>query len=48
LIAAFSLDFRVAYTPVDHPAVTIVMALRDINFQVLILGNFRLVDVPPP
>jgi hypothetical protein len=48
LIAAFGLDFRVAYTPADHPADTIVVALRDIDFQVLILGNFRLVDVPPP
>ena len=27
LIAAFGLDFRVAYTPVDHPSVTIAMAL---------------------
>jgi hypothetical protein len=48
LIAAFGLDFRVAYTPADHHAVTIVLALRDIDFQVLILGIFRLVDVPPP
>ena len=48
LIAAFGLDFRVAHTPTDHHAVTIVVALRDIDFQVLILGNFRLVDVPPP
>jgi hypothetical protein len=24
------------------------VALRDIDFQVLILGIFRLVDVPPP
>jgi hypothetical protein len=48
LIAAFGLDFRVAYTPAAHPAVTIVVALRDIDFQVLILGNFRLVNVPPP
>jgi hypothetical protein len=24
------------------------VALRDINFQVLILGNFRLVEVPLP
>ncbi len=47
LIAVFGLDFRVAYTPVDHPAVTIVVALRDIDFQVLILGNFCLVNVPP-
>ena len=44
LIVAFGPDFRVAYTPVDHP----VVALRDIDFQVLILlENFRLVDVPP-
>ena len=48
LIAAFGLDFRVAYTPAAHPAVTIVVALRDIDFQVLILGIFCLVDVPPP
>ena len=48
LIAAFGPDFRVAYTPADYPAVTIVMALRDIDFQVRILGNFRLVDIPPP
>ena len=48
LIAAFGPDFRVAYTPADYPAVTIVMALRDIDFQVRILGNFCLVDVPPP
>ena len=47
LIAAFGPDFRVAYTPAVHPSVTIVVALRDFDFQVLILGNFRLVDVPP-
>jgi hypothetical protein len=47
LIAAFGLDCRVAYTPADHPAVTVVVALRDFDFQVLILGNFRLVNVPP-
>ena len=48
LIAAFGPDFWVAYTPVDHPEVTIVVALRDIDVQVRILGNFHLVDVPPP
>ena len=48
LIAAFGPDFWVAYTPADHPEVTIVVALRDIDVQVRILGNFRLVDVPPP
>jgi len=48
LIAAFGPDFRVAYTPADHPEVTVVVALRDIDVQVRILGNFRLVDVPPP
>ena len=48
LIAAFGLDFRVAYTPTAHPAVTIVVALRDIDFHVLILGNFRLVNVHLP
>ena len=48
LIAAFGPDFWVACTPADHPAVTIVVALRDIDFQVHILGNFRLVNVPPP
>ena len=48
LIAAFGPDFRVAYTPADHPEVTIVVALRDIDVQVRILGNFHLVDVPPP
>ena len=42
LIAAFGLDFRVAYTPAAVPEG------HDIDFQVLILGNFRLVDVPPP
>ena len=49
LIAAFGLDFRVAYTPADHPSVTIVMALRDIALQVLILGNFhpRFIMNPP-
>ena len=47
LIAAFGPVFRVAYTPAVHPAVTIVVALRDFDFQVLILGNFRLVDAPP-
>jgi len=41
LFAAFGLDFRVAYTPVDHPSVTIVVALRDIALKVLILGNFH-------
>jgi hypothetical protein len=40
LIAAFGLHFRVAYTPADHPSVTIVVALGYIDFQVLILGNF--------
>ena len=48
LIAVSGPDFRVAYTPTDHPAVTIIMALRDIDFQFLILGNFRLIDVPLP
>ena len=47
LIAAFGPDFRVAYTPAVLPAVTIVVAIRDFDFQVLILGNFRLVDTPP-
>jgi hypothetical protein len=41
LFAAFGLDFRVPYTPVDHPSVTIVVALRDIALKVLILGNFH-------
>ena len=48
LIAAFGPDFWAAYTPADHPEVTIIVALRDINIQVHILGNFRLVNVPPP
>ena len=48
LIAALGPNFRVAYTPADHPEVTIAVALRDIDVQVRILGNFRLVDVPPP
>ncbi len=48
MIAAFGPDFWVAYTPVDRPEVTIVVALRDIDVQVRILGNFRLVDAPPP
>ena len=48
LIAAFGPIFWVAYTPADHPAVSIVVALRDIDFQVSILENFGLVDVPPP
>jgi len=48
LIAAFGPNFRVAYTPADHPEVTIVVALRDIDVQVCILGNFHLIDVPPP
>ncbi len=34
LLAAFGLDFQVAYTPTDHPEVSIVVALRDINVQV--------------
>ena len=48
LIAAFGPDFWAAYTPADHPAVSIVVALRDIDFQVSILENFCLVDVSPP
>ena len=48
LLAAFGPDLRVAYTPADHPEVTIIVALRDIDVHVLIVGNFRLVDVPPP
>ena len=47
LSAAFRPDFRVAYTPADHPEVTIIVALQDIDGQVRILGSLRLVDVPP-